>query len=46
MFIDFEVGVEADIEENDKVRDNSDLGFFSSLIDNEERQQCKFLSLL
>ena len=37
MFIDFEVGVEADIEENDKVRDNSDLGFFSSLIDNEER---------
>ena len=37
MFIDFEVGVEADIEENDEVRDNSDLGFFSSLIDNEER---------
>ena len=38
QFIDFEVGVEADIEENDDVSDNSDLDSLSSFIDNEERE--------
>ena len=38
QFIDFEVGVEADIEENDEVRDNWDLDSLSSFIDNEERE--------
>ena len=35
--IDFEVGVEVNIEENEKVSDNSDLDSLSSFTDNEER---------
>ena len=35
---DFEIGVEADIEENDEVSDNSDLDSLSSFIDNEEKK--------
>ena len=38
QFIDFEVGVEADIEENDEASDNSDLDSLSSFFDNEERE--------
>ena len=46
QFINFEVGVEANIEENEKVSDNSDLDSLSSFTDNEERQRCKFLCIL
>ena len=38
QFIDFEVGVEVDIEEIDEVSDNSDLDSLSSFVDNEERE--------
>ena len=38
QFIDFEVGLEADIEENDEASDNSDLDSLSSFFDNEERE--------
>ena len=38
QFIDFEVGVEVDIEEIHEVSDNSDLGSLSSFVDNEERE--------
>ena len=48
QFIDFEVGVEADIKENDEVNDNSGLDSLLSFIDNEERERkrCKFLSIM
>ena len=36
QFIDFEVGVEEDIKEDDEVSDDSDLDSLSSFIDNEE----------
>ena len=38
QFIDFEVGVEVEIEENDEVSDNLDLDSLSSFVDNEERE--------
>ena len=38
QFIDFEVGVEADIKENDEVNDNAGLDSLLSFIDNEERE--------
>ena len=36
QFIDFEVGVEEDIKEDEEVSDDSDLDSLSSFIDNEE----------
>ena len=39
QFIDFEVGVEADIKENDEVNDYSGLDSLLSFIDNEEREK-------
>ena len=45
QFIDSEVVVEADIEENDEVSDNSELDSLSSFIDNEKRDN-EFLSII